>query len=398
MKIIAINASGQGQIADFMHSIGKRASTNGITYLYAVGTHGNKTYHDFVIQSCSLIRLISKTKAKFSGDFDDDFKFGTKRLIRWIDKQKPDIVHIHNLHGGYIHVSMLIHYLKEKGIPVVFTLHDTWLFTGKCLQFEDVHCIKWKKICKDCPKEKEEPKWLYGEHSTRNFLKKKELFTSLDHVAFVATYGWMKEMASISFLKSKKIYSVYKGVDLSIFYPRETSFKKKRRLESFKIILCYAREWTKEKGLTTINHLANILKAPYKIVVLNAPRRKVSKRAIAIPHVKSINALAEYFASSDMFLNLSADDLFPVENLYALASGIPVFTFSIGGTPEQINDYVGRIVSNEDPVKIRKEIEAFFEKTIDYQKNCLKRAEEFSFETTFQQYLAIYDNIIKKKE
>ena len=58
--------------------------------------------------------------------------FQTHRLVRFLKKEKPDIVHLHNIHGHYLNYEILFRYLKSIQIPVIWTFHDCWPYTGKC--------------------------------------------------------------------------------------------------------------------------------------------------------------------------------------------------------------------------------------------------------------------------
>ena len=42
----------------------------------------------------------------------------TRRLIKRIKEYNPDIIHLHNIHGYYVNVEMLLSFLKEYGKPV----------------------------------------------------------------------------------------------------------------------------------------------------------------------------------------------------------------------------------------------------------------------------------------
>ena len=69
----------------------------------------------------------------------------TKKFIKQIELIKPDIIHLHNIHGYYINIELLFNYLADSNIPIVWTLHDCWSFTGHCAHFEYVKCNKWKQ-------------------------------------------------------------------------------------------------------------------------------------------------------------------------------------------------------------------------------------------------------------
>src|SRR5690606_12060234 len=74
-------------------------------------------------------------------------KRATEHFIEQVERINPDIVHLHNIHGYYINSDVLFTYLKDREIPVVWTLHDCWAFTGHCSHYMAVDCHKWKKHC-----------------------------------------------------------------------------------------------------------------------------------------------------------------------------------------------------------------------------------------------------------
>ena len=62
-------------------------------------------------------------------------RYATRRLIRQLDAYKPDLVHLHNLHGYYLNLPMLFAWLRKHDLPVVWTLHDCWAYTGHCAYY-----------------------------------------------------------------------------------------------------------------------------------------------------------------------------------------------------------------------------------------------------------------------
>jgi glycosyltransferase involved in cell wall biosynthesis len=77
----------------------------------------------------------------------EDFHFpGTWCLLN-LPPKRPDIVHCHNLHGGYFDLRVLPWLSRE--VPVVLTLHDAWLLSDHCAHSFD--CEKWKESCGSCP-------------------------------------------------------------------------------------------------------------------------------------------------------------------------------------------------------------------------------------------------------
>lgn len=73
-------------------------------------------------------------------------RWATKRFVKQIKEIKPDLIHLHNIHGNYLNYKILFDYFVSDNIPVVWTLHDCWAFTGHCVHFTDVKCYKWKIV------------------------------------------------------------------------------------------------------------------------------------------------------------------------------------------------------------------------------------------------------------
>lgn len=114
----------------------------------------------------------------------------THKLLKEIDKFHPDIIHLHNLHDSYINLPMLFSYIKKHDIPVVWTLHDCWSFTGQCPYFTMVKCDEWKTGCHDCPQYKEYPSSLYDNTKMMWRLKKK-WFTGVKNMTIVTPSKWL---------------------------------------------------------------------------------------------------------------------------------------------------------------------------------------------------------------
>ena len=100
----------------------------------------------------------------------------TDQFIKKINKIDPDVIHMHNLHGYYLHVGVLFTFLKDFGKPIIWTFHDCWPFTGHCAYFDRVNCEKWKSECNNCPLTKYYPTSWGLDNSNTNFHKKKTQF------------------------------------------------------------------------------------------------------------------------------------------------------------------------------------------------------------------------------
>ena len=143
----------------------------------------------------------------------------TRKLVEIIDKIKPDIVHLHNLHGYYLNIKILFGYLSlHQEIKVVWTIHDCWPITGHCAYFTMVGCDRWKIGCKDCMQLSTYPVSKLLDNSTQNWFMKKSIFNSVK-MSLVTPSHWLEDVLKQSFLKEHKVQTIYNGVDLEVFKP-----------------------------------------------------------------------------------------------------------------------------------------------------------------------------------
>lgn len=115
----------------------------------------------------------------------------TKKLIHEVKSFRPDLIHLHTLHGFYMNYEMLFRFLKGSGIPVVWTLHDCWSFTGHCTHFSQIKCTQWQTECQSCQLLRRYPH-CYGKGDVRrNFLRKKDAFTGVKNLVITTPSQWL---------------------------------------------------------------------------------------------------------------------------------------------------------------------------------------------------------------
>lgn len=318
-------------------------------------------------------------------------KNATIKLLKYIDEEKPDIIHFHNLHGYYINIELLINYIRQNEIPVVYTLHDCWSFTGHCCNFEFIKCYKWKKQCINCPQLKEYPK-VYFDNSKNNYEKKKNLFTSIP-MTVVTPSIWLKNYVKESFLRNQKVITIRNGIDLNVFKPTYGTWVLENNLKNKKIILSVAGTWTKKKGLEDICKLSERLSDDYKIVMVGVNKKlegKIPKKILTIQRTTNMQELAEIYTAAFCLINLTYEDNFPTVNLEALACGTPVIMYDTGGGIEIINKKNGCIVKKgniEEVYQSIKNLNCSFE-------DCLKSGRYFDRKLVFDEYIELYQALL----
>ena len=195
----------------------------------------------------------------------------TRRFIRQIEELNPDIIHIHNIHGYFLNYKILFEFLSRYDKPVIWTVHDCWLYTGHCYYYSYIGCNKWQIGCRHCPQKEEFPtSWLF-DRSERNFLDKKAAFTSLpkERLTIVPVSEWIKGEMEQSFLKGYDMRVIHNGINLEVFNIYGTEeVKNKYQLGGKHILLGVASIWSREKGLDDFIELAAMLNEDETLVLV----------------------------------------------------------------------------------------------------------------------------------
>jgi len=327
-------------------------------------------------------------------------KTATKKLVQKIEKIKPDIIHLHNIHGYYLNIEILFCFLKQANIPVVWTLHDCWPITGHCSYFSFIGCEKWKTQCYNCPQKKSYPASFLLDRSKKNHHLKKELFTSLPNLTLVPVSNWLSDLLKESFLKDFPVKVIYNGINTDVFKPTQDSyFRKKYQLENKTILLGVANVWSQRKGLNDFIKLSGQLGKDLKIVLMGLKQKQIKmlpKKIIRLERTENLEELAELYASSDIFLNPTYEDNFPTTNLESLACGTPVITYRTGGNSEAIDKDTGIIVEKGDINGLIEAIHQIKNKGKKaYTEACINRANDlFNKKDCFMEYINLYNSLI----
>ncbi len=286
-------------------------------------------------------------------------KRATKDLIKWIKEYDPDVIHLHNIHGYYLHIGILFRYLKTCGKKVIWTLHDCWSFTGHCSHYDYVGCEKWKKGCYKCSQKKRYPASLLLDKSKRNYQCKKSWFTGIENMTIITPSRWLAEQVKSSFLAEYPVEVIPNGIDLNVFKRTESDFKAHYGLEDKKILLGVASVWDERKGFADFLKLADMIEEPYRIVLVGlsvAQMQALPSNIVGIERTNSVTELAEIYSAADVFLNLTYEDNYPTVNLEAQACGTPVITYKTGGSVESVPGE--NVVDKGDLNEVWKKIQA----------------------------------------
>ncbi|MGB4298179.1 MAG: glycosyltransferase [Candidatus Saccharicenans sp.] len=326
----------------------------------------------------------------------------TKQFLQLVLKIKPDIIHLHEVHGYYLNYELLFRFLKRYKFPIVWTQHCCWAFTGHCASFDYNDCTKWKSLCHDCQLKREYPASYFIDNSKQNYLKKKALFTSVENMQIVAVSRWMESLIRESFLNKFPIRTIYNGVDTEIFKPTANDIREKYKINDKFLILGVAANWSERKGLYDFIRLNRYIDRRDTVIMLvgltKTQIRALPEGIIGIGRVLDQNVLSKYFSAADVFFNPTYQEAFGLTNIEALSCGTPVVTYATGGSSETISDSTG-IVSRKGDLNLA--IQAIMKiKRLGkkyYSRACRDRAiKMFKEENSYTKYLDLYQEILMK--
>lgn len=399
MKIVEINSVLYGSTGKIMLQIAEKAKKEGHEVFVCVplGRHNKKGEKNTIYIGNRVsedLHLILSRLSGFNGSFSI---LATAKFIKKLKKIKPDIIHIHNLHNSYINLPMLFNYIKTENIPVVWTLHDCWAFTGHCPYFTLKKCNKWISGCYKCPSYRDYPEsFIDTTRFTWNL--KKKWFTGVKNMTIITPSRWLANLTKKSFLKEYKVQVINNGIDIDTFKPVVTDFRKNNNITNEQIMLLgVAFDWGIRKGIDVFVDLYKRLdKQKYKIVLVGVDEelaKKLPESIIKIQKTRNQNDLAEIYSAANILINPTREDNYPTVNMESIACGTPVITFNTGGSVEVISTDTGAVVACNDINTLEKKIYELENKKYHTQETIKSAAKSYDCNKRFKEYVKLYENI-----
>ena len=397
MRIASINLGNFGSTGFIMKNIGVLAQEAGHEVMIAYPGNPINLPKDRVdtIICTDFERRFNERIAYETGYRGIHGWISTRRFLSKLKRFSPDIIHLHNLHNNYINVDWLFRDIKKNNIRVIWTLLECWAFTGQCPHFTITKCEKWKNGCNQCPSFREYPRSKV-DRTEKMWKLKKQWFTGVSDLTIVTPSQWLADLVKQSFLKDYSVKVINNGIDLSIFKPIQSDFRKRYNISlDKKILLGVAFGWGRRKGLDVFVELSKRLDPEkYQIVLVGTDDKvdsQLPQNIISIQRTSTQRELAEIYTAADLFVNPTREENYPTVNMEALACGTPVITFKTGGSPEIVNESCGRVVECDDVDDLVCVIKQLLKNYVDMSSACLDRAKNFAMHSCFDKYIQLYN-------
>ena len=332
----------------------------------------------------------------------EDFRFPVSHGTLELPPKVPDVLHLHNLHGGYFDLRALP--ALSARVPVVVTLHDAWLLTGHCAHPFD--CERWLEACGECPYLDTYPP-LLRDGTAFNLARKRALYAK-SSITAVTPSRWLMEMVERSVLSAAATRAVVipNGIDLAVFSPgdREEARRALGVRAGAKLVV-FAAEGGRANEFRDMSMLERALERlatgslEVEVVVLGDTDPRSGRHGRwPVNSVGRVEAreVAQWLRAADVYVHPSRADTFPNGVLEALACGTPVIASSVGGIPEQIGEG-GVLVPPGDDAQLAHELELMLTDPARRDGMGATAAAEarmrFDAERQVNAYLELYDEL-----
>jgi glycosyltransferase involved in cell wall biosynthesis len=276
----------------------------------------------------------------------EDFHFPATKYLQNLPPEPPEVIHLHNLHGGYFDLTQLPAF--SKSTPVFLTLHDEWIYTGHCSY--TFGCERWQEGCGKCPSLDTYP--AVRRDSTAFNLERKSRIYSQSKLYIAAPSRWLLDKASRSILQAGVVEMrlIPYGIDLAIFKPEDKNLARRElQLPQDAAIVLFVANKTKsnpfkdyetlEQAMAHISEQAKGLEIVLLCIGENKPQQRIGSVDLRfIAYQNSPAAMARYYQAADVYLHAAKTEAFGLVMAEAMACGIPVVATAVDGIPEVVLD------------------------------------------------------------
>lgn len=246
-----------------------------------------------------------------------------KQLVHLIRRYKPEYVNFHNLHSAGWTNSLVWTALKH--IPVSWTLHDCWSFSGRYYPSHSPTA---------------DPEIL---NEINQFWEGIPAEKKLHPLSAVTPSNWMSKQASKSYWNGKTVQAIHNPVPKSYFQSRDrNACKKALGLRDGKpIVLSVAGDLEEQrKGGPILKRIieetskddAQFLLIGNQNSIQETPGDKVKSLGVINDEI----TLQIAYSAADLLLHAAPIDNLPNTVSESMSSGTPVLAFNTGGLPEMV--------------------------------------------------------------
>jgi len=315
----------------------------------------------------------------------------------------PDIIHLH-----WVARMMRLETLQSFNAPLVWTLHDSWAFTGGCYLPGD--CTRYRESCGACP--------VLGSAGGRDDLssriwQRKQIAWQSVNMTIVAPSRWMAASARASSLfRNTRIEVIPNGLEVDRFKPVDQgSARDILSLPQDRKLLLFGAKGAIEDRNKGFHLLGQALRElsdcerndSIELLVFGSSEPKTPPDMGFKTHYLGWQhddaTLALLYAAADVFVLPSLQESLGYTAMEAMACGTPCVAFNQGGVPDLIDHELnGYLADPYEPVDLARGI-AWVLENADLRKRLAIQArqkveQEFDVEKVAARHMALYRELL----
>ncbi len=322
-----------------------------------------------------------------------------------------DIINLHWIHN-FCSLSSLKKIIGLKK-PIVWTLHDQWLFTGGCHYTSG--CDKYLEECMHCPQLLNDEK-----HLPHYFLdKKRELIKEMNPVIVTPSTWLAQVIQGAPVFQNLRVEVIPNSIDTTLYVNTPKNVARKRlnlQIDGFYLLFNVTNASEKRKGIERLigalqycmedpTFFNKVRKGEIQLICFGDPGiwfNEVQIPFISLGKIKNESDLSTVYSAANLFLVPSIEDNLPNVVIEAMSCGTPTIAFNVGGMPDMIQNGVnGYIVENGSETAYAKIILDLIntpEHCEELSKNCRTIAlNAFSLEVQAKKYMELYHTLLMTK-
>ena len=277
----------------------------------------------------------------------------TESILQKINEINPDIINIHWISEGFIKIETL----GKIHVPIIWTLHDMWAFTGGCNY--DQACGRYKLNCGCCPMLKSTKD---KDLSRNNYLRKLDLYRKINNLTIVTPSQWLADTARESSLFSKEnIMVIPNGINAKMFKPVDKKFARNLlNLPLDKKIILFGAVGAMSDERKGYRYLLSSLKRlkgrNIELAVFGGSKKSKSDAFDITTHffgeLNDDISLVLLYSAADVMIVPSLQENLSLTIMESLSCGTSVVAFNLGGNGDMIdhkkNGYLAKALDADD--------------------------------------------------
>lgn len=313
--------------------------------------------------------------------------------------QEADIIILHWI-NSFLSLSNIAA-LCELGKPVIWVLHDMWIFTGGC--HCDRYCGRYEQFCGYCP--------LLSSSRLKdityyNYCRKLKVFQNVS-MTVVGPSRWITDCAGKSqILQQKRILRIPNTLNTKLYMPLHNKVKLRQKyhiLSDKKLILFGASGQGTEDLMKGFSYLLKAIQQlsaqEYALAVFGNTGKNITALKefdiYELGYIEDEKELCEIYNLADVFVNPSLQESFGFTVCEAMACGVPVTAFAIGGIKDQVthreNGYLAEYQNADD---LASGIVYCAQHSAELGEKAHVSAQKYSYENIGRKYQKICDDLL----